>query len=119
MIVNGITAELLNTSISTSFPNGTSFGGQGEALCPKCKVANIILFNKVAKCADQNCYLLIFRNVSERYLTDKHIAELLTTGKTSVIKGFKGKSGKSFDAALKFDENFKTVFDFSDKKEKK
>jgi DNA topoisomerase-3 len=44
---------------------------------------------------------------------------LLTKGKTGTIKGFKSKNGKSFDAALKFDENYKTVFDFSDKKEKK
>jgi DNA topoisomerase-3 len=44
---------------------------------------------------------------------------LLTNGKTPVIKGFKSKAGKAFDAALKFDENFRTVFVFDDKQAKK
>jgi DNA topoisomerase-3 len=41
---------------------------------------------------------------------------LLTAGKTPVIKGFKSKNGKPFDAALKFDTDFKAVFDFPEKK---
>ena len=45
--------------------------------------------------------------------------DLLTTGKTGVIKKFKNKNGKTFDAALKFDENFKIVYDFPEKKKKK
>lgn len=45
--------------------------------------------------------------------------ELLTKGKTAVIKGFKSKAGKPFDAGLKFDENYKIVFDFPKKKGKK
>jgi hypothetical protein len=46
-------------------------------------------------------------------------SELLTKGKTAVIKGFKSKGGKSFDAALKFDADFQVVFDFSGKKREK
>jgi DNA topoisomerase-3 len=41
---------------------------------------------------------------------------LLTKGKTGIIKGFKSKGGKPFDAALKFDADFQVVFDFPDKK---
>jgi DNA topoisomerase-3 len=41
---------------------------------------------------------------------------LLTKGKTGVIKGFKSKAGKSFDASLKFDENYRVTFEFSEKK---
>jgi DNA topoisomerase-3 len=52
-------------------------------------------------------------------LSDKQITDLLTKGKTGIIKGFKSRNGKSFDAALKFDADFQTVFDFPDKKEKK
>jgi DNA topoisomerase-3 len=54
--------------------------------------------------------------VSEKQLSDHQITELLTKGKTAVIKGFKSKAGKSFDAALKFDENYKVTFDFPEKK---
>ena len=52
-------------------------------------------------------------------LTDKQIVELLTKGKTTVIKGFKSKAGKPFDASLKFDAEWQTVFDFPEKKGKK
>jgi DNA topoisomerase-3 len=41
---------------------------------------------------------------------------LLTKGKTAVIKGFKSKTGKAFDAALKFDENYRITYDFPAKK---
>jgi len=75
-------------------------------------------YAKVVKCADADCGLTIFRTKSEKELTDKQIIELLAKGKTTVIKGFKSKNGKAFDAGLKFDENFQTVFDFGEKKGK-
>ena len=106
-----ITAELLDASITPSFG-----GGQGEVLCPKCKVSNVRFFPKVVKCPDENCGLMIFRTMSEKQLSDNHITDLLTNGKTSVIKGFKNKNGKSYDAALKFDDNFLVVFEFSKRK---
>jgi DNA topoisomerase-3 len=63
--------------------------------------------------------LVVFRTVSEKQLSDKQITDLLTNGKTPVIKGFKSKAGKTFEAALKFDDNFRTVFVFAEKQEKK
>jgi DNA topoisomerase-3 len=72
----------------------------------------------VAKCPDESCGLVIFRSVSEKQLSDHQITELLTKGKTGIVKGFKSKAGKSFDAALKFAADFKVIFDFSDKKKK-
>jgi DNA topoisomerase-3 len=128
-----ITEELLQTAITHSkFPStgggrGWSGGGQGgalslskcEAVCPKCKTGAIRIYPKVAKCTDANCGLAVFRTVSEKQLSDKQITDLLTNGKTSVIKGFKSKAGKTFDAALKFDENYRTVFVFTEKQQKK
>jgi DNA topoisomerase-3 len=110
-----ITAELLDTPISP-----TLGGGQGEAfLCPKCKVAYVLIVPKVTKCSDTNCGLTVFRTISEKQLSDKQIADLLTKSKTEVIKGFKSKAGKSFSATLKFDENFRVVYDFPPKRGKK
>ena len=51
-------------------------------------------------------------------LTDKQITELVTTGKTGLIKGFKSKNGKVFDASLAFDEQFNVTFVFPEKKGK-
>ncbi|KAA6326869.1 hypothetical protein EZS27_024076, partial [termite gut metagenome] len=42
--------------------------------------------------------------------------DLLTKGRTGIIKGFKSKAGKPFDAALKFDENYRVTFDFPERK---
>jgi DNA topoisomerase-3 len=109
-----ITTELLNTQISAS-----SGGGQSDVVCPKCKNANICFFPKVVKCADTNCGLIIFRTISEKQLSDKQITDLLNNGKTSEIKGFKNRNGKPFNAPLKFDENFRVIFDFPERKEKK
>ncbi|GAB6013192.1 type IA DNA topoisomerase [Viscerimonas tarda] len=103
-----ITAELLNTKIEVADSNA--------CICPKCKTAPIRFYPKVAKCSDPNCGLVVFRTISEKELTDKQILELLTKGKTAVINGFKSKAGKVFPAALKFDENYKVTFEFSEKK---
>jgi DNA topoisomerase-3 len=112
-----ITAELLDTQIAIKEENAVP--------CPKCKAANVAnvpnvrLYPKVAKCPDTNCGVLVFRTISEKQLSDKHITDLLIKGKTSVIKGFKSKAGKTFDAMLKFDENFRVVFEFPERKAKK
>ena len=106
-----ITTELLNTSIAVTDNNACD--------CPKCKSGKVIFFPKVAKCTNADCGLMVFRNRSEKELTDKQITDLLTSGKTAVIKGFKSKGGKSFDAALKFDADYTVVFDFPEKKGKK
>jgi DNA topoisomerase-3 len=66
-----------------------------------------------------NCGLTVFRSKSEKSLSDKQITDLLTKDKTGIIKGFKSRNGKSFNAALKFDADFQTVFDFAERKEKK
>lgn len=103
-----ITKELLDTNVTVS--------GENSCVCPKCKSGKVVFYPKVAKCSGADCGLIIFRNKSEKQLSDKQVTALLTSGKTSVIKGFKSKSGKSFDAALKFDADFLVVFDFPEKK---
>lgn len=103
-----ITTELLNTGISIAAP-------ADGAVCPKCKQGHVLFFNKIAKCSNVDCTLKVFRNICNKQLTDKQITELVTKGKTSVIKGLQGKSGKSFDAALAFDTQFNVTFSFPDK----
>lgn len=107
-----ITTELLNTAISfASAANGP--------VCPKCKQGHVLFFNKIAKCSDVDCGLKVFRNICNKQLTDKQITELVTKGKTGVIKGLQGKSGKTFDAALAFDAQFNVTFSFPTTKKSK
>ena len=42
----------------------------------------------------------------------------MTKRKTGLIKGFKGKNGKAFDASLVLDEQFNVTFSFPEKKAK-
>lgn len=107
---NQITAELLDVQLSFASPGGCS--------CPKCKTGRILFYPKVAKCSNVDCSVTIFRNKSEKQITDKQITELVTTGKTGLIKGFKSKNGKMFDASLAFDEQFNVIFVFPEKKSK-
>ena len=45
-------------------------------------------------------------------LTDRHLEQLFSSGSTRLIKGFKGKKGCSFDAALTFDDSFNLKLSF-------
>ncbi|MDE7063075.1 MAG: topoisomerase C-terminal repeat-containing protein, partial [Lachnospiraceae bacterium] len=47
-------------------------------------------------------------------LKESQIKQLLTTGKTDMISGFKSKAGKKFEAALKLEEG-RVAFDFPDR----
>ena len=105
-----ITAELL--SVQLSIANGETCS------CPKCNNGRILFYPKVAKCSNVDCTLTIFRNKCDKQLTDKQIVELVTKRKTGLIKGFKGKNGKAFDASLVLDEQFNVAFSFPEKKGK-
>ena len=99
-----ITGELLQVQVSVA---------DGERIpCPKCQSGRILFYPKVAKCSNVDCPLTVFRNKGERQLTDHQITDLVTKGKTSLIKGFKSKEGKSFDAFVTFDKDFRTVYEF-------
>ena len=80
--------------------------------CPKCKTGKIIIRSKVAKCDHDECGLLVFRRILNKELTDIHLEQLFSSGSTRVIKGFKGKKGVSFDAAVTFDTEYNPVFSF-------
>ena len=107
-----ITAELLETKIE-------GVNKRESCTCPKCKSGQVMLYQKVAKCSDEDCGLVVFRNKSGKDLTDGQIKDLLTKGKTGVIKGFKSKADKPFDAAVAFDGDYKVTFVFDNSKKRK
>ena len=86
--------------------------------CPKCGKGSMRFYAKVVKCDNETCALPVFRQVAGKLLSDKEITDLLTEGRTAVLHGFKSKQGKSFDAALAFDEEFRVKFIFDDTKNK-
>ncbi len=58
------------------------------------------------------CGLLVFRRMLNKELTDTHLEQLFSSGSTKIIKGFKGKKGVPFDAAVTFDTEYNPVFSF-------
>lgn len=87
--------------------------------CPKCGSGSVIFYPKLGKCNNENCGLTVFRSIAKKELSDTQLMSLLMNGKTAVIKGFiSSKTGGTFDAAVTFDADYKTVFEFEKKKGK-
>lgn len=84
--------------------------------CPKCKQGAMQFFGKVVRCSNKECGMPVFKQVAGKLLTDADITDLLTKGKTRTLNGFTNKQGKSFSAAIAFDENFNTKFVFAERK---
>lgn len=102
---NLITSELLSCQ--------KIFGHkESECTCPKCGTGKMQFFHKVVRCDNKECGLPIFRQKAGRDLTDDEMKELITNGKTGVLKGFKSKQGKKFSAIVAFDSDFNTQFIF-------
>ena len=84
--------------------------------CPKCKQGTMQFFGKVVRCSSKECGMPVFKQVAGKLLTDADITDLLTKGKTRTLNGFTSRQGKSFSAAIAFDENFNTKFVFAERK---
>ncbi len=89
----------------------------GEVIpCPKCGNGRMVIRHRLAKCDNDKCGLAVHRRFLNKELTEKHMQQLLKSGKTRLIRGFQGKSGKTFDACLAFDKNFNLTFKFPKEK---
>lgn len=84
-----------------------------DLVCPKCGKP-LKGSSKTVSCGD--CGWTLWKTIAGKTLTDKQVKELITNGRTGVIKGFKSSKGSTFNASLKFDDNYKATFDFSDSK---
>ena len=106
-----ITEELLQVQVSSA---------EGERIpCPKCRSGRILFYPKVAKCSNVDCPFTVFRDKGGKRLTDRQITDLVGKGKTELVKGFKSKEGKSFDACLVLDKDFRVGYEFPPRKDGK
>lgn len=85
--------------------------------CPKCKNQLLVIRDKIVKCPDETCKWLQFRNVCGVQISMDDLVRLVSTGRTSLIKGMKSKSGKNFNAYIVLDSQIETYFEFENKKE--
>lgn len=86
--------------------------------CPKCGEESFAICNKVAKCKDEACGFKVFRVLCGTILSDSNIQDLITKGKTPILKGLTSKAGKKFNARLVLKEDYTTSFEFEEKRKK-
>lgn len=89
---------------------------ESDYTCPKCKTGRMQFYGKVVRCDNAACGLPVFRIKAGKTLSNAEMTELLTKGRTGVIRGFNSKQGKAFSAAVAFDADFNTVFEFPEVK---
>ncbi len=110
--IESFTSQVTREVLGLKFPAPK----QRTIPCPKCGTGKVMIRPKVAKCDNPECGLLVFRKVLNKELNEQHLEQLFSSGATKVIKGFKGKKGNSFDAAVAFDDEFNVTLAFTDKK---
>ena len=86
--------------------------------CPKCGRESVGIYAKVARCKNDDCDFHIFREVCGTYLSEDNIRDLITKGRTPMLKGLTSKAGKKFNARLVLQEDSSTKFEFEQKRKK-
>ena len=86
--------------------------------CPKCGQQSVGIYAKVAKCRHETCGFHVFREVCGIHLSEDNIRDLISSGRTPILKGLTSKAGKKFNARLVLGEDYITSFEFENKKGK-
>ena len=86
--------------------------------CPKCGQQSVGIYAKVAKCRHESCGFHVFREVCGILLSEDNIRDLISSGRTPILKGLTSKAGKKFNAQLVLGEDYATSFEFENKKGK-
>ena len=86
--------------------------------CPKCSSESVGIYAKVAKCRHETCGFHVFREVCGIHLSEDNIHDLISSGRTPILKGLTSKAGKKFNARLVLGEDYTTSFEFENKKGK-
>ncbi len=90
----------------------TGFFGDVVGKCPLCQCdVKRTKYGYGCSGYKEGCKFNVGAYICGRAISVRNVSHMLENGKTSVIKGFVSKNGKSFDAALKIDGD-RCVFDF-------
>ena len=83
--------------------------------CPKCRVGIVRKTKMGAGCSrfKDGCTFSIWGEMNGKKLTEEHIRQLVTKGRTALIKGFRKKDGSgTYDARLAISGEFKIKLGF-------
>ena len=87
--------------------------------CPKCGQQSVGIYAKVAKCRHEICGFHVFREVCGIHLSEDNIRDLISSGRTPILKGLTSKAGKKFNARLVLKDDYTTTFEFEQNKKRK
>ena len=87
--------------------------------CPKCGQQSVGIYGKVAKCRHETCGFHVFREVCSILLSEDNIRDLISSGRTPILKGLTSKAGKKFNARLVLKDDYTTTFEFEQNKKRK
>lgn len=87
--------------------------------CPKCGQQSVGIYAKVAKCRHETCGFHVFREVCGILLSEDNIHDLISSGRTPILKGLTSKAGKKFNARLVLKDDYTTTFEFEQNKKRK
>ncbi|GAB6156821.1 type IA DNA topoisomerase [Desulfotomaculum varum] len=110
------TRHLVELARNQETANGIVLEKKALGNCPVCG-RDVVETTKGYGCSGykDGCKFTIWKEIAGKKITPKQAGDLLSKGKTGIIKGFKGKSGKSFDAILVIREGGKIEFSFPDR----
>jgi len=87
--------------------------------CPKCGQQSVSIYAKVSKCRHETCGFHVFREVCGIHLSEDNIRNLISSGRTPILKGLTSKAGKKFNARLVLKDDYTTTFEFEQNKKRK
>ena len=87
--------------------------------CPKCGQQSVGIYAKVAKCRHETCGFHVFREICSILLSEDNIRDLISSGRTPILKGLTSKAGKKFNARLVLKDDYTTTFEFEQNKKRK
>lgn len=101
---------------TSKFKKNSDFKVVVQFKCPLCQ-ASIMNYPKSYSCSrwKEGCGFTIWKIIARKKISDSHIKMLIEKKKTSLIKGFKSKAGKPFNAHLVLNSLGKVEFDFEKK----
>ncbi len=114
--VKRYTATIINEVKGMKSPSTTMPSYILEGLvCPKCKKGNVLKGKRAFGCSRYNegCDFTVKPYIAGKFIEKEHLEELIREGVTAKhVKGFTSRTGKSFDARLRFTKEWKTEFYF-------
>jgi DNA topoisomerase-3 len=102
--------KIENACVTFDFSSGNRSLGK----CPICGEGEITSNKSGYGCNrwKEGCKFFISKQIARKTISESTVRKLVKDKKTSVLKGFKSKSGKKFDAALIIDKYGKITFKF-------